>query len=280
MTQSLKFFDPPPVRYFGSKWQLADWIIGQFPPHVSYVEPFCGGASIFFRKEPSGLEVLNDLNGDVVNFFEVLRRRTDELVREVDLTPFARTEYERSFEPCDDPLERARRFYVRSWQAFGSGGIAKPTGWRHQLNMNRGTGVAKEWSRLGGLYLGAQRLKAAQIECRDVLEIIERYDTEDTLFYIDPPYVLSARERKYERYVHEFSDDQHRQLANALHQVAGMVLLSGYQCPLYEELYGDWHVSTKTNTTNGNSTSIEYLWSNPNATDLARLPLFAQEPTP
>lgn len=274
MVNAMKFFDPPPVRYFGSKWQLADWIIEQMPPHTSYVEPYCGGASVFFRKAPSALEVLNDLNGDVVNFFEVLRGRTDELVNQVDLTPFSRMEYERSFEPCDEPLERARRFYVRSWQAFGSGGILKPTGWRHQLNTARGTGVAQEWSRLSGLFKGAYRLKDAQIECRDALEIIQRYDTPETLFYVDPPYVLSARERKYDRYVHELTDGAHRQLAAALHQVQGMVMLSGYRSELYDELYGDWHCSTKTNTTNGNSTSVEYLWISPRANDLQRLPLF------
>lgn len=170
MGEAMKFFDPPPVRYFGSKWQLADWIIESMPPHMSYVEPYCGGASVFFRKAPSGLEVLNDLNGDVVNFFDMLRDHTDELVRLIDLTPFSRQEYERGFEPVDEALERARRFYVRSWQAFGSGGIEKPTGWRHQLNKNRGTGVTSEWSRLSGLFKGARRLKDAQIECLDALD--------------------------------------------------------------------------------------------------------------
>lgn len=270
----MKFFDPPPLRYMGSKWQLADWIISQFPPHKSYIEPFAGGASVFFRKPPSALETLNDLNGEVVNFFDVLRTQTNELIRLVEMTPFSRAEYERSFEPCADPLERARRYYVRSWQAFGSGGLAMPTGWRHQNNTNRGTSVATEWNRLKGLQLGAARLKNAQIECDQAVNIIRRYDHADALFYVDPPYILSTRERKTGRYQHEMSDDEHRELAAVLRQVQGGVLLSGYDHPLYRELYTDWRTISKTTTTNGNSTSIEYLWISPMADALQHLPLF------
>ena len=115
MTEAMKFFDPPPVRYLGSKWQLADWIIAQMPPHNIYVEPFCGGACVFFRKAPSALEVLNDLNHDVINFFDVLRTQLEEFMRQIEFTPWSREEYERSFEPAGDSMERARRFYVRSW---------------------------------------------------------------------------------------------------------------------------------------------------------------------
>lgn len=275
MVSAMKFFDPPPVRWMGSKWQLADWLIEQMPPHACYVEPFAGGASVFFRKEQSGVEVLNDLNGDVVNFFRILREQPEDLIHLIDLTPFSRSEFEASFEPSDDALESARRFYVRSWQAFGGGGLEKPTGWRYQLNNDsRGTPITGEWSRMTGLLKGAKRLKQALIESADALEIIERYDTPKTLFYVDPPYVLKARQRTQKRYVHEMTDADHIALAQALHQVQGMVMLSGYKSPLYDELYGDWHISTKTSTTNGNSTSVEYLWLSPNAVALERLPLF------
>lgn len=272
----LEFFDAPPLRYFGSKWQLADWVVAQMPPHKTYVEPYCGGASIFFRKPPSKIEVLNDLNGDVVNFFEVLRTQTDELVFAIDMTPFSLVEYELSFEPCEDKLERARRFYVRSYQSFGCGGIAGKTGWRRQLNSEaRGSSVTHDWARLGGLLKGARRLKAALIDSSDALLTIERFDTPDTLFYVDPPYVFSSRARSSNRYTNEMSNDEHRRLAEALHKAQGMVLLSGYRSELYEDLYGDWSFLTKTNTTNGNGKALEYLWLSPNATNLNTLPLFA-----
>lgn len=272
--QAMKFFDPPPVRYMGSKWQLADWIIAQMPPHVTYVEPYCGSAAVFFRKEPSRIEVLNDLNNDVLNFFEMLRNRPDDLVRVIDLTPFSRAEYERAFESCSDTLERARRFYVRCYQAYGNGGIRRKTGWRHVITDNRGSTPSGDWSRLTGLLKAARRLKEAQIENRDALWVIEHYDTERTLFYIDPPYVLKSRKRAAKRYLHEMLDEEHRQLAEVLHRIRGMVILSGYKSPLYEELYPDWQVTTKTTTTNGNSTAVEYLWLSPNATEMSRWPLF------
>jgi DNA adenine methylase len=273
MTEAMKFFDPPPVRYLGSKWQLADWIITQMAPHDIYVEPYCGSASVFFRKSPASLEVINDLNGDVVNFFDVLRDRTDELVRAIDLTPYSRREFERAYQPATDDLERARRFYVRSWQGFRGGGTTDPHGWSHRTqDLSRNN--ASDWSRLDGLLLGARRLKQAQIECRDALEVLQRYDTPATLFYVDPPYVLRSRRRAEKIYVFEFDNADHLALAEALHRVQGMVLLSGYKSALYDELYADWHCSSKTSTTNGNGTSVEYLWSNPQATDLSRLPLF------
>jgi len=260
---AMKFFDPPPVRYYGSKWQIAQWIVQFFPVHDCYVEPYCGGASVYFRKNPAFVDVLNDLNGDVVNFFKVLRTQTDEFIRQIELTPFSRAEYHEAFEPCDDPMESARRFYIRAWQAFGGGGVKEKTGFRTQKNIHRGTSVSKEWQRTRGLWLAAERLRDAIIESDDALTIIKRYDTPKTLFYVDPPYVLKARGRTLERYQHEASDVHHRQLADALHQIEGMAAVSGYPSALYEELYSGWRMASRTNTTNGNSNSVECLWLSP-----------------
>lgn len=269
------FFDTPVLRYIGGKWQIAEWIISQFPAHDNYVEPFCGAASVFFRKHPSPIEVINDRSGDVVNFFQVLREDTDALIRAVDLTPFSREEYDRAYEPADEPLERARRFYVRSWQSF-SGHAGYKTGWRHQKNIHsRGTSLTREWKRMDGLYRSAARLKHALIEHDDALAVIQRYDTPKTLFYLDPPYVLGTRSNR-RRYAHEMTDDDHRLLAEALHAAQGMVILSGYAGDLYEELYADWKMLTKSTTTNGNSTAVECLWLSPSALR-AQTPLFHGE---
>lgn len=234
----MKFFDTPPLRYTGSKWQLAAWIISRFPAHECYVEPFAGGAAVFFCKQPSKIEVLNDIDGEVVNFFRVLQERPDELVRAVELTPYSRAEYELAYQPCDDPLERVRRFYVCARQSFGAY-AGRKTGWRTQRNWNRGTSITNEWKRLDGLMQAAARLKDALIECDTAAAVIARYDSPHALFYVDPPYVLSQGAKR-KHYRHEMSDDDHRQLAGVLHQVKGMVLLSGYDSPLYRELYKDW----------------------------------------
>jgi DNA adenine methylase len=273
---AMKLTDPPPLRYTGGKWRLADWIISHFPAHDCYCEPFCGGASIFFRKEPSKIEVLNDLNGDLVNFFRVLRTRTEDLVREIDLTPFSREEYELAYEPCEDELERARRFYVCCYQSFGSFS-GRRTGWRHMKNWKRGSSITNEWARLKGLHMAAARLKQAQIEALPAVQVLQDYDTPRTLFYVDPPYVYKTRsDGGRKRYSVEMTDDDHRQLAEVLHHLQGAVILSGYRSDLYAELYRDWTVLSKSTTTNGNSSAMEYLWLSPKAVSLGVLPLFEE----
>lgn len=267
------FFETPVLRYIGGKWQLADWILEQFPTHETYVEPYCGAASVFFRKHPSPIEVINDLNGDVVNFFRVLREQAQELIDAIDLTPFSREEYDLAYEEADDPLERARRFYIRSWQSF-SGHASYKTGWRHQRNLRtRGSSLTREWGRKDGLYRSALRLRNALIENDDALKVIQRYDTPGTLFYVDPPYVLTTRSN-HRRYSYEMSNADHRALAAVLREVQGMVLLSGYQSALYDELFGDWRRIEKTTTTNGNNTATECLWISPN-TQHAQAPLLS-----
>jgi len=258
------YADTPPLRWTGGKWKIADWITSYMPPHDLYCEPYCGSAAVFFRKWPSRIEVLNDRSGDLVNFFTMLRERPDELIAAIELTPYARDEYTLSYEPATDPLERARRFYVQTRQAFG-GFAGSKTGWRTQRNRHRGTSITEEWRRLDGLWMAVERLKDAQIENDDALAVIERYDNPRALFYVDPPYVLSSRSqgRKRKRYEHEMSDDDHRALADCLHQVKGAVLLSGYPSPLYDELYPGWLQVKKSATTNGNSSAIESLWLNP-----------------
>lgn len=270
-----QFFDTPPLHYTGGKWKVADWIIGQFPPHDIYVEPFCGGASVFFRKHASQVEVLNDLDGDIINFFDVLRDQTDVLLRAIERTPWARAEYERAVgEPASDPLERARRFYVGCWQSFG-GTLVNRSGWRHQRRAQQYTPLTQSWKRRDGLLDAAERLRDAQIDCRPAIDVIQHYDSKDTLFYIDPPYVLGARMSSGKRrYRHEMDDSAHIHLAEVLHEVRGMVVLSGYPSDLYDALYGDWTRLEKTATTTGGD-SIEVLWLSPRATALSALPLFA-----
>lgn len=112
----------PVLKYPGAKWRLAVWILERMPPHEQYVEPFFGSGAVFFRKQPSRLETINDLDGDVVNLFRVIREAPEELAAAAWATPWAREEYEASYERPGglDPAERARRFLVRCWQSHGS----------------------------------------------------------------------------------------------------------------------------------------------------------------
>lgn len=269
-----QFFDTPPLRYVGAKWQIADWIIGHFPQHEVYIEPYCGSAAVFFRKHPSQLEILNDLDSDILNFFDVLRTRTDELVKAIELTPFAREEYIRALEPCDDPFERARRFYVAVWQSFGSTLIYR-SGWRNQRTARQRSPLTKTWKRLDGILAAADRLKDAMIENRDALDCIQYYDSTDALFYVDPPYVLGSRaDGARKRYRYEMDSEQHIALAGVLNSLDGKVILSGYDSQLYRDLYKGWKHIEKTTTTNGNTLAVEVIWLSPSAADISGLPLF------
>lgn len=265
----------PALRYHGGKWRAAPWIIGFLPVHECYVEPFGGGASVLLRKERSSLEVYNDLDGNVVNFFRVLRERPDELVRALYWTPFAHAEQKLSLEPSDDPLEAARRLYVRSHMTISGPTAQWNSGWRRQKFMSRGrsgksnmTPAAKSFMNVEYLYRLGERLRGVTIEETDALTLIPRYDHARAVFYVDPPYVASSRKRwNAQAYRHEMTDEQHVQMAQTLHAVTGMVVLSGYNCDLYRELFGDWQRHDRGFRTNGNRAELatESLWLNPAA---------------
>jgi DNA adenine methylase len=269
--------DHPPIRWLGGKWRIADWIISTFPPHTAYVEAFGGGANVLLQKPPSRLEIYNDLDSDVVNFFTVLRSIPRKLVEQIELTPFAREELESTGAPSSDSLERARRFFVRCWQSFQPGsGYDKNPSWRFQKSWARGKSTINEWNTTDHLWNVAKRLKHVQFENRPALEVIQRFDHPTTLFYIDPPYLASTRSMSAQtRYKYELGLKEHRELARVLRNVTGMVVLSGYGSSLYDELYSGWSRIAKTTTTNGNSVATEFLWLSPRTTALEHLPLFA-----
>lgn len=273
--------DRPALRYYGGKWRLASWIIEQFPAHTCYVEPFAGGASVLIQKPPARFEVMNDLNHDVITFFDMLRARPEQLIRAILLTPYAREELRRARrgEPTDDPIEQARRFYVRCWQSFGSGTGKSSTGWRYQIGTgdNSRASAIGSWNDVDHLWLIAERLKYVQIEHDDALKVIERFDSTETLFYLDPPYVHSTRYHNStdKGYSHEMKDDGHRALADLVSRLKGMCIISGYPSGLYDELFAEWKRITRESMDVNGKAQIECLWLSPKVTALSGLPLFA-----
>ena len=250
----------PALKYPGGKWNIAEWVISYFPDHLCYVEPFGGAASVLLKKQPSELEIYNDMDQEVVNFFRVLRERPDAFIRAVDLTPWSRYEHKLTYEPTSDPLEQARRFYVKCYQ--GRGRINDtPTGWRVQCREVGYSTVTQTWARKPDqLRAIVDRLKMVQFEDRTALEVISQYDAPTTLFYVDPPYVMS--ERSGSVYNHEMTDDQHRELASALMRARGKVVISGYHSALYDELYQGWSCVERNARTNGGDRT-EVLWLSP-----------------
>lgn len=263
--------DRPALRYHGSKFKLSSWIISHFPEHECYVEPFGGGASVLLLKPRSWLEVYNDADGDVVNFFSVLRNQADELIRAIELTPYAKAEWELSYQECDDPLEAARRFYVRSYQNIAGATAQWRSGWRRQKVISHDGGGSKKMTpapisfmNVSHLYQIAERLRGVQIESDFAGNVITRYDSPETLFYLDPPYPASTRGRWAKHaYRFEITDRQHLVLAEMVHSLQGMVILSGYQCELYDQAYSDWERIDRKARVNGAGSAVESLWVSP-----------------
>lgn len=271
----------PALRWHGGKFSLAPWIISHFPPHTCYCEPFGGGASVLLRKPPAKIDVYNDLFGDAVNFFRVLRERPAELLAAIDLTPYSRAEFMAAQKRSDDPLEAARRFYVWSWQGRGRAGVKEPGGWRFMSRDTRGKTPVDDWTNNEHLWSVVKRLRHVQIESDDALAVVRRYDTSDTLFYVDPPYVQSERGDRWKTaaYALEYSDDDHAQLAGVLNDVQGYVALSGYNSQIYNDLYSSWQrVEKDAATDNMHRNTTECLWLSPRTWAVlqsgAGLPLF------
>lgn len=266
----------PILKYSGAKWKIAPWIASYFPAHLHYVEPFAGSAAVFFSKKKSKHEVLNDLNGSIINLFEVLRTQGEELARSILLTPWSEQLYAEVETDYDAPeygkVERARRFLIRSWQAHGGFGGSGRSGWRHN-GLKGATYPTQLWKQIPErLLLAADRLKDAELRSRPALEIIDYYNSQDCLLYVDPPYVLATRYRKY--YAHEMDEEAHRRLLHALLQHKGMVLLSGYAHKLYDDLLCSWHREEMPTQTEGGNIRNEVLWINPRAAKNQQRSLF------
>lgn len=267
----------PALRYFGGKWLAGSWIVGNLPPHECYVEPFGGAASVLLKKPESPIEVYNDIDGDVVNFFQVLREQPTALIEQIRLTPFARAEQRQSKQRGGDlsPLERARRMYVDSWQSFGM--LAAGGGWRFMAELKRATIPAHDWAKVDYLYAIAERFSRVQIDSDDAVKVIERFDSPTTLFYVDPPYMHDTRTITA-GYRHEIDTAKHEELLAALVGVSGSVVLSGYDSDLYNDTLTGWERierQIQTNATDARK-ATEVLWIKRNMANEMQPALFTE----
>jgi DNA adenine methylase len=258
----------PVMRYPGGKYKLAKWVVSHFPAHETYIELFGGAASVLLRKPRSIGEVYNDLDGDVVNVFRVLRNREQaaELARLLTLTPYANEEYRLAYESCDDPIERARRMIFRSFAGHGSDSVTRShAGFRGHRNKESGVTAAQEWANFPReIVTFTERLQGVCIEQREAIKLIPVFDRTDTLFYADPPYLQSTRSSRSVKYRCEMTDNDHVELADVLHQVKGMVIVSGYPSELYDRLYADWRCVQKNHRAQNALKTTECLWLSPN----------------
>ncbi|MEM7523539.1 MAG: DNA adenine methylase [Pseudomonadota bacterium] len=251
----------PIVRYHGGKWRLAPALIDIMPSHVTYTEVFGGGASVLLRKPRSKLEVYNDLDGEMVNLFAVLRDTPEDLVEAVALTPFARTEFLDAYERVEDRVERARRTLIRSHMGRGGNGIYQKTGFR-AAGHRAGSLPARLWGDMPEVISAtAERMKGVVIEHRPAARVLEDHDGPETLHYIDPPYVLETRDQGRD-YRHEMTDEDHVALLDQVQRLSGDVILSGYAHPLYDAALSGWRRIEKAALADGAAPRVEVVWMN------------------
>lgn len=254
------------LKYPGSKWSTAEWIISFFPEgyeKMTYLDPYFGSGAVFFKKRRSAIETINDIDGRVVNLFRQIREKPEEFAQLIEFTPWARDEYKGSYEKSDDPLEDARRFTVRCWQAIGTK-TSDISGWSN--NIKPGDSGISRWHRLNQTILQVakrlsnEKLQLVQIENQPAIKLIERYNRKETLIYCDPPYLLSTRSGRI--YEHEMTEADHYELMHVLLKHKGKVVLSGYDNHLYNSILEGWHKETMKATTEMGGSSTEVIWMN------------------
>lgn len=252
------------MKYPGAKWSMAHWIISKFPEHRSYLEPFFGSGAVLFSKPRSDIETVNDLDGDVVNLFQWIRRDPERLANEIRWTPYARDVYEGAFsgmktEP--DSFQRAVCFYTYMMMGYGFRTNGNKTGWKIDLQGREKAYAANMWCNAPDRILqAAERLRGVQIENRPAVQLIRRFNFPNVLVYADPPYLMETRFG--EQYRMEMTEQDHLELLECLLQHKGPVLLSGYRSALYCEMLKDWHMETITVRNQRADAAEECLWMN------------------
>jgi DNA adenine methylase len=255
-------------NYFGAKVMHLDWLLPKLPDTEHFVDVFGGSGSVIINKKPSRIESFNDLDGEVINFFEVLRNQRSKLIEQITLTPYSEKEFKISLKHRHEGtnLERARRFFIYTSQGFAS---HQHSGWKYSIHTSgacMSESVSRTLKKIPGLYEIAERFRTIQIFNQDFRKLITRCDRPGILFYCDPPYVRSTR-TGHTDYVKEMTDDDHIDLLNLANRVKAYIAISGYDNPMYNDLlrpengfYKSYAAVRRTNYKK--SESQEVLWTN------------------
>ena len=249
------------LNYPGAKWGMAKEIISLMPPHRSYLEPFFGSGAVLFNKPLSAIETVNDIDGDIVNFFKVLRERPQELAEAISLTPYARDVYDDAHENRGvTEFDRAYRFAIRSRMGHGFKTYQK-TGFKIDVYARERSYCVSVWNRMPEMLLQAAcRLKDVQIENRPALDLIKKFNHDNVLIYADPPYLLNTRGGK--QYKWEMNEQDHVELLAALYDHKGYVILSGYPSDMYDRELRGWNKIHRKSYNQNSDARTEVLWCN------------------
>lgn len=252
------------MKYPGAKWSMAYWIISKFPAHRSYLEPFFGSGAVLFSKPRSDIETVNDLDGEVVNLFQWIRRDPERLANEIRWTPYARDVYEGAFAGMkteQDSFRRAVNYYTYMMMGYGFRTNGNKTGWKIDLQGREKAYAANMWCNAPDRIMqAAERLRGVQIENRPAVQLIRRFNFPNVLIYADPPYLMETRFG--ELYRMEMTEQDHLELLECLLQHKGPVLLSGYRSEIYCETLKGWNMETITVRNQRADAAEECLWMN------------------
>ena len=253
------------IKYPGAKWGVAPWVISHFPEHRSYLEPFFGSGAVLFTKSRSAIETVNDIDGDVVNLFDWLRKDPARLAHAIRFTPYARDEYDRAWAAQyteTDNFRRAVNFYIRMMMGHGFRTTGEKVGWKNDVQGREAAYAAKCWAKTPEVIIqAAERLRGVQIENRPAVELIRRFNYQNVLIYADPPYMLGTRQDR-KQYRHEMTDDDHMELLEAIKAHRGPAIISGYDSDLYNRELKGWYKDGRTSFTQTASKRREILWMN------------------
>lgn len=249
------------LNYPGAKWGMAQEIVSLMPPHRSYLEPFFGSGAVLFNKPPSAIETVNDIDGDITNFFKVLRELPEELSEKIILTPYSREVFDDAHEHRGTTdIDRAYRFAIRSRMGHGFKTNQK-TGFKIDVYARERSYCVGCWNRMPqGILEAAARLKGVQIENRPALEVIRKFNYDNVLIYAYPPYLLHTRCGK--QYRHEMNEQDHVELLEALNQHKGPVILSGYPSEMYDRELRGWSRRERKSYNQNSDRRTEVLWFN------------------
>lgn len=262
------------LKYPGSKWNLVPNILPMIPAHHTYLDPYFGSGAIFFSKEPSNIEMVNDLDHNVVNLFNCIKEDPECLARMVLSTPFSREVYDTTYETQhNEPFVKALQFLTKCWQGYGFRTNGYKVGWKNDIQGRESMYALWDWYKLPDRVLQvAERLRKVHIENRPALEVMKRFDFENVFMYLDPPYVLGTRTGK--QYANEMSDADHEELLEFVVKSKAKIMISGYESGLYKDYLKDWNKEHFNSCAEMGGKRIETVWFNYEKPGYKQLSLF------
>jgi DNA adenine methylase len=256
------------IKYPGSKSRIASWIVSHFPDdyqNMTYLEPYFGSGSIFFTKSPSVVETINDMDKEVVNLFKQVRENCDELIYKLQYTPWSRDEFNLAYEEAENDLEKARRFMIRMWYSIGAYMIYKNG---MMINIKSDNGNIEGFYRTlpKEIIVACDRLKPkpgnhVQIENRDAITLIKKYNRSNVLMYLDPPYIPDSRLRE-KIYRHEYTASDHEELLQVISESKAKIIISGYENELYNSQLKNWNMDRVITFDTASQKRVECIWMN------------------